>query len=389
MRRIGGLYGHRNIDDTLLQKWILEWDETKVIDYIRSMEMEVDRELERYLIQTVRSVKQVTSENWSGRKGFFYDFIQRYLSDIMVYTYFCSSSSTISVANYHEVLLEPSDAFTKKSLIEGYKYVQRGGIDIYHRDKPIGHIGEMSTLFWDAFYKQYSVNDGGSIESARNSDNDFTLQIWDSKLVSTLHDLDEIVEKVIYNCSINLGLNFRRTVFDRLATNKGNAKNFSLNLKNSSIEITPMYYYNFANYTPISRQKYIAYYQVIEFFYIRAMKEVQSSDTKELDIIKYIITKAIDKDLIKQWLNRSNERLSYFTEANESYPSIRPIDLNDDTLITLVNRIYSVRCSLIHSKEAPGNFNFIPNLNDDIIENEVPLIKFVAMKVLETWSFRL
>ena len=38
---------------------------------------------------------------------------------------------------------------------------------------------------------------------------------------------------------------------------------------------------------------------------------------------------------------------------------------------------------IVHSKESSENSNFIPNLNDEILDKEVPLIKFVASKVIE------
>ena len=60
-----------------------------------------------------------------------------------------------------------------------------------------------------------------------------------------------------------------------------------------------------------------------------------------------------------------------------------PITLQEDIINKISRRIYSIRCSLVHSKEAPENSNFIPNLNDEILDKEVPLIKFVASKVIE------
>lgn len=41
---------------------------------------------------------------------------------------------------------------------------------------------------------------------------------------------------------------------------------------------------------------------------------------------------------------------------------------------------------MVHSKEAPNDVNFIPNLNDEIIDKEISLIKYVAEKVLYKWS---
>ena len=105
-------------------------------------------------------------------------------------------------------------------------------------------------------------------------------------------------------------------MFDKVATLKGNARNFTLDIESQNLERTPLQYFNFANYTLIPRHKYVAYYQVIEFFYIRAMKEAQLSGAKELDIVHYIIKKSMEKDSFQYWLNQLTERFKYFTEVN-------------------------------------------------------------------------
>ena len=154
---MGGLYGHRNLNDALLREWVLSWDAKLFVDYIKSIQNEVNEEFETFLLESVEIVKGVASQEWSEEKGFFYDVIRGFMSEYMTYTYFRSNSSTASVANFHEVLLEPADSYTRKSLIQGYDYLQRGGIEIHHKGDLVGHIGEISDLFWNTFYDQYVV----------------------------------------------------------------------------------------------------------------------------------------------------------------------------------------------------------------------------------------
>ena len=86
---------------------------------------------------------------------------------------------------------------------------------------------------------------------------------------------------------------------------------------------------------------------------------------------------------LKRGLTLKKQLLEYYTMENQSYPSVIPINLQEDIISTITRRIYSIRCSLVHSKESSENSNFIPNLNDEILDKEVPLIKFVASKVIE------
>ena len=90
------------------------------------------------------------------------------MTPAMFYFFFRYDSSTANCGNYYEVLIEFVDESTKKKLMKGFDYIQTGRIALEKYGVVIGHIGQMSDLFWQTFYDQYIVDDEfGSIEHAR------------------------------------------------------------------------------------------------------------------------------------------------------------------------------------------------------------------------------
>ncbi|PGY51518.1 hypothetical protein [Priestia megaterium] len=379
-----GLYGHRNLNDKLLKEWILNWDEKKYVEYVNSQITIKTVEFNEHLIKHIQLIKEISASEWNGKKGYFFDSILPYMNQFILNCYFRAGSTIASVANFHEILIESADFQTKKVLIKGYDYVEKGNIDIYLDGEIIGSIGQMSNLFWHAFYDEYIVQDDfGGINPIRDIEQELTLQIWKPYIINDYLELEELIEKIIYNCSVNLGLHFKIVKFDSFLKHKGNANQYSLELSHKNQERIPLQYFNFANYTQIGRHKYLAYYQVIEFFYIRAMKKFKGLKIKELDIVKYILAATNCDKEIMEWFCSKKDLLEHYTLRNQQYPSMISVNLQEDIINTVARRIYSIRCSLVHSKEAPENSNFIPNLNDEILDKEVPLIRFIASKVIE------
>jgi len=237
----------------------------------------------------------------------------------------------------------------------------------------------MSDLFWYAYKDQYIVGNRDGIENVRDNSQAFTIQLWNEDGVE---DLDERVERILFDCSSELHLDFKRAVFDAYETETGEAYRIEFEMNQETYERVPIHYFNFANYSPAARHKYLSYYQVIEYFYTRAMKETNLSSRKELDIVTYIISKSISEESLVSWIEESG----YYTNSVEGYPALRQIKLGNEVIQQVSNRIYSIRCSLVHSKEAAGNSNFIPNLNDQILNLELPLTKFISKSVLISWG---
>lgn len=384
----GGLYGHRNIEDERLNEWIKTWDAKDYINFFRNYYgIGMNTEFEDSLAKQVEIVKVAASSITVSEDCYLFDEVMKYMTPAMFYCYFRYDSSTAYCGNYYEVLIEFADETAKKKLIEGYDYVQTGGITLEKNGEVIGHIGQISDLFWHTFYDQYIVDDDdyGAIEHARNNEKDITLQIWDDKLFENTEQFYKFIEQILFECNVNLELGFKRSRFESASKLKGRASRTKLCLSSNYLEETPLRYYNFANYTKIPRHKYLAYYQVLEFFFTRAVKEARFPKPNELLIIKYITNNSITASEVLSWLEEITDRGRHYKEPSEKYPALIPLNVTDDVQ-SVATRIYTVRCSIIHSKEAPKDVNFIPNLNDEIIEKELALIKYIAEKALYKWS---
>lgn len=383
----GGLYGHRNIKDEQLKDWIKTWDTEDYINFfINYYGITMNAEFEDFLAKQVELVKQAASITTVSEDRYLFDEVMKYMTPAMIYCYFRYDGSTANCGNYYEVLIEFADESTKKKLIKGYDYVQTGGITLEKNGEVIGHIGQISDLFWHTFYDQYIVEDDyGAIEHARNNEKDITLQIWDDKLFESTDQFYKFIEQILFECNINLDLGFKRSRFDSACKLIGHATRTQLCLSGIELEETPLRYFNFANYTKIPRHKYLAYYQVLEFFFTRAVKEARFPKPNELLIIKYITNTSLTASEVISWLEEITDKGRHYTGPSGKNPALFPLK-STDIVESVATRIYTIRCSLIHSKEAPNDANFIPNLNDEIIDKEISLIKYVAEKVLYKWS---
>ncbi|MGE9753265.1 hypothetical protein ACQP3R_10185 [Bacillus inaquosorum] len=382
----GGLYGHRNIEDERLKEWIKTWEAENYIHFFSNYYgVGMNAEFKDSLAKQVELVKQASSSITVSEDRYLFDEVMKYMTPEMFYCYFRYDSSTAYCGNYYEVLIEFADELTKKKLIKGYGYVQTGGITLEKNGEVIGHIGQMSDLFWHTFYDQYIIEDYGAIEHARNNDKDITLQIWNDKVFENAEQFYKFIEQILFECNVNLGFGFKMSRFENESKLKGQTSNTKLCLSNIELEETPLRYFNFANYTKIPRHKYLAYYQVIEFFFTRAVREARFPKPNELLIVKYIATNSITELEVVTWLDDIKSRGKHYTEPSEKYPALFPLKATE-IVESVAKRIYSIRCSLVHSKEAPNDANFIPNLNDEIIDKEISLIKYVAEKVLYKWS---
>ncbi|WP_438312419.1 hypothetical protein [Sporosarcina sp. FA9] len=390
-RQLKGLYGFRNIENEIYKAWLSSWDKNDYISLWKSLTGKSVEDIDNFLAGSI-DVLKIAAEQIPINKenpNEYYDLIYHYFNEAMFHVYFRDSSNSINVGNYHEILIEVSNHSTKKQLIEGFDIVKRNGIDIVLDGSIVGYLGTMSDLFCAVFREEFIKEDyldyAIEINQIRNIQEEFTLQLWNIPFVANADDLNILVEKILYECSVELGLEFKRGHFDTYQKEKGvSSIDLKLELSNNNYIREPLMYFNFANDSSTSRHKFIAYYQVIEFFYKRALKIARLPRPKEIDVIREVICKAITADEVKAWI----EHREYYSLKHFEYPALKKLDINSVNLIEdMTNRIYSVRCSIVHAKETTNiNDNFIPNLNDKIITQEIPLIKFIAGIVLESWS---
>jgi len=298
-----------------------------------------------------------------------------------------------------------------------FEHKEIGQIAIEQEGTIIGVIGEKSDLMWQVFYYDFIVEqEEGTVPThSQDHDNYLTLQIWNTDQISA-DLLDNYVQEILYNCSIKMGLNFKVAEVNELYRDKGMNNQYVLDFKYKSIESVPLFFYNSTLEDLSVRLKFLSYYQVIEYYFVRAnnflLKEklinadfcvpgnFDSSQIREIiqkynifarerEAIKLVLGKAIDIAELSLWLNQNAERLQYFTQNADPLLSNLNLDLSKAekrVFSKLCERIYSLRCSIVHSKADIEEIIYIPNINDAKLINEMPLMSFVAQKVLEVWG---
>ena len=412
------LYGECNIDNTKLKEWVSDWEDSKLLEALntRPMLKKVIGEhgqFKQHFIDQIGGIKKAAKEIPVNE---LYDALTSLVSPAIMDAYFKRDNGSIRVANFYETFLLTSDLGTKKKIIQGYDgdWKEIGNIEIKNGDKIIGTIGDKSDLIWSVFYEDFVVykecGEGVSPVHMHDHQNYLTLQLWNIDEIEDC-EIDGYVQEILYNCSVKLGLNFKQVGIDPLLKEEGEPNNFSLDFKYNSIENVPLLYYNSTLEDAGIRIRFLSYYQVIEYYYIRAnnillkkeLDEIKTEDlkkirhavkqydkrSKENEAIKIVLSKAIDVEAFKSWINEDQYRLENFTNNREEVFKDLNIDLTktDKEIISrLSKRIYSLRCSVVHSKADIEEIKYIPNVNDIDLVNEMPLIAYIAQRVIESWG---
>jgi hypothetical protein len=167
--------------------------------------------------------------------------------------------------------------------------------------------------------------------------------------------------------------------------------------------------------------QYLAYYQVLEFYfpqysYADAQKKIKnllkdpSFDSgndnhlaKILDIVKVTskgksfgdektqikatLQHCLDSKALKEFLSENEERKDFFDIQKKSKSLIKQkISFNkseQEILIDIANRIYGLRCRIVHTKEENDSELLLPFSSElAYLKFDIELIEYVARKVL-------
>ena len=165
-----------------------------------------------------------------------------------------------------------------------------------------------------------------------------------------------------------------------------------------------MFYLTNTNIVNDERFKFLSYYQVIEYFFVRAQNNFFLNELKninlnkvnhnelrkalrnyknksnEKDALKLVLEWAIDIPNLKAWINSKSEYINTYCSSTKY-----KIDLSksEDKIITkLVERIYGYRCSIAHAKGDVEEYIAIPSISKEKITAELPLVKYLAYEVI-------
>ncbi|MDR3543155.1 MAG: hypothetical protein P4L69_19650 [Desulfosporosinus sp.] len=416
------LYGERYIDNEKLKKWVNQWEIGRAIDAV-SKKINVSQAAQEFKNLMLLQIEFAKELGDKIQDESYYDCLLTCISPAIMDAYFKFDNSSIKLANFYELLLFPADMETKKKLIKGYEsggYQEIGKVIIQNEGRNVGNIGEKSDLIWSVFYNDFIVNieEGEAVISTHthNHEEYLTLQLFNADEY-TDEALENYVQEILYNCSIKLSLNFRKASVHPLYKEIGNAGEYTLDFERKKFEDIPLLYFN-STFDDISaRIKFLSYYQVIEYYYVRANNNLMANklvdagiadhntfDPKVLtklckeyrkgsvedEAIKLVLERAIDINEFKAWLNADPIRREKYT--NNTDPDLTKLNINlsrDERIIaSLCKRIYSLRCSIVHSKADIDEMLFIPDLNDGKLVDETPLMSYVASKVLEAWGIK-
>lgn len=186
----------------------------------------------------------------------------------------------------------------------------------------------------------------------------------------------------------------------------------NLNFDNLVYEKEAMELYKYANSIrnkPLLQ--YLSYYQVVEYYFpvyskrklinkvenniidpkynIHNKKDLYkiidyigrryNNYTKEQQQLKFVINEILDKEEVEEFIKKDKQKKEHFKKDKVSNVKI---DIEDDNLLdNISNRIYKLRCKIVHKKE---NQEYLTPYSKKIknIYYDISLIRFVAQKAL-------
>lgn len=407
------LHGEEKIDICALRDWAADLDCPHVeVSTCPSLAQQYDDLLEtqfKLFKQAVDSLQD--GDNWYK--------VHRMLTPALMNALFRAPFGAVRIANYYECLVVPSDEQTRKRITAGFgTNTVSSDIPIIKCGTTIGRVGTKSDLIWGTYYDYFVVEDEyGYVEhTMANHEELLSLQLWD------IADLDEYgirqrVDTLLVELSMGSGLNFKRVAPNDLWTTPSECGRFELIDEGKRFESIPLAYFSCAIVSADPRMAYLHYYQVLEFFYVRAqnvaliaelgqtgvlsktpiehnvLREVLAKyarTRREEESLKLVLGGCVDLDGIRTWM-RGDQSLQYTYAQCDRYGSEVKLKLEstDDKLLgSLARRIYFFRCSIAHSKGDAGEFAARPMVHDEEIGKELPLLRRVAYDALEYWSYR-
>lgn len=333
------------------------------------------------------------------------------LNQALMPAIFLVSDNAIRVANYYECLVTYADVVTKKKLIKGFKYKDIGEVNIYNGKDSIGSIGYKSDLIWKCLYGTF-IHIGVDLGVEHTLDDHeeiLGLQLYNT-FGKTDEDINALVDEILFKCSVEYGLNFKRAHLDSHITEEGILGHYELHTTLGQYESTPLMYYNSASTAEDARIKYLSYYQVVEYYYNRAQNHylidaIKSghyidttnvnhkalkktlkdyvATTSERESLILVLKKSINITDLKDWIQDCVEYNNQYCLGGNSNLDIDFEKPENKIYRKIMERIYSYRCSIAHAKGDNDEFIALPEASNAEIEKELPLIKYVAEQVIK------
>lgn len=402
------LYGHTQISIDSLKRWVnsLSIDGIQSVD-VGGYNLEIENETKMILELQLKGFSECINQmkegdDWRNYKGI--------LSHAFYNAFIRIDNSSIRMGDFYECLIEPSNLKTYKKMIKGFDYLDIGAIHMTDSSGgAVASIGEKSDLVWAVFY-EYFVNENkdGSIEHVYSNHKKYlSIQLFNVENL-TLEEITSRVNEILLHVSMEYDMDFKVFEADALIKDEGDAPILRVEYTPTGFEEVPMFYLSNANNTNDERFKFLSYYQVMEYFFVRAqnyyfLDELKSIDvnnvnhndlrkvlanykkvSNEREALKLVFKQAVDITKFKAWMNSKSEYMSIYCNSLEY-----KIDISkeDKKIITsLVERVYGYRCSIAHAKGDVEEYIANPSVSKEKIAVEIPLVKYLAYEVIKKCS---
>lgn len=236
----------------------------------------------------------------------------------------------------------------------------------------------------------------------------------------------EIIQKLCYSICFQLDCKMNIAVMPSIERNLENSR-FSRgsvgNLMASSVcqsydpEALSLYWYA-QSALSMPLLKYLALYQVVEFYYpmfsdlaiqkrvsnlikdpsfnvfndndvakICNLVKVSSSARSELSQLEATIRECVDANSLREWFNDDPERSKYFTskEAKRLSSFVIKSDSNDEDILKQVwQRFYNIRCRIVHTKGSNSELDVLHPRSQEVehLFYDIELANYLAHRVL-------
>ena len=392
------MYGNRLVKHEALKRWVktISLDNINTVD-IGGELLELTEKSKKILdIQIALFSKLVESmkpgDDWRA--------LQNVLSPLFYNAFFRVGNNAIRIANYYECMVIPSNMKTYKKIIKGVDYQEIGSVKLYDGKRCIGEIGAKSDLMWSVFY-DYFINIG------KWGERYLSIQLFDIEFLSN-DEICRMINEILLKVSMEHDLDFSVVEMDAIYKLEGEAKTYGIQFHSLEFEYIPALYLINALNTREARLAYLSYYQVLEYFFVRAqnyyflneygalsMPAVNHNELRkvlhkyknilnERESLKLVLTRSLDISKFKSWILQDKNRVNKYCNSQKNSIDITKSD--EKIVGRLGERIYSMRCSIAHAKGDVDEYIAVPTVSDSEISLEIELIKYAAYEALKACS---
>ncbi len=402
------LYGSIDTNIESLKRWVnsLSVDTIEKID-VGGEEFYLDDATKVILKSQLKVFSKAIQEmndgdDWRNYQGI--------LSPMCYNAFIRLDNSSIKMGDFYECLIVPSNIKTYKKIIKGFDYLDIGAIHIRdNQGKPIASIGQKSDLIRMVFYEYFvNENEDGSIDHVYSNPEEYmSIQLINIENLNA-DELNTRVNEILLRVSMEYDMDFKVFEVNSLIKTEGTSPIYNMEYNPTGFEQIPMLYLSNAINVNDERLSYLSYYQVIEYFFVRAqnyffLNQLNGIDVNNIDhnefrkvlrkykkinnereALRLVLNKAVNISKLKAWISSNQD---YFEKYCNSQDFKIDISKEDNKIISnLVERVYSYRCSIAHAKGDVEEYMAVPFLSREKITAELPLLRYLAFEVISECS---